>query len=397
MVETRRDYRSCEKALRDPNMQQALYDAGEVIMKDVLLTLHGDEHKLRRRLEMRVFGRSFFKYYEQDVFPKTLEETLAPMMQTGVMDLIEFGYRVTINLTADFAGIDRPERSVEETEALLAMVKTFSEGATLIHSTRDKNVVEAEVREALEAFNTRFVIPSTRRRKALLDAAAQNTDSGEADLPRDILTIILKNEDQLDLPAPLILREMGFYMQAGAHSTANATVHSLHEIFGWAGSDVARWKRIETDPGFVQRCVHESLRLHPASPEALRKHCPAHGDLEFLKLDLFEANRDREIFGDDADTFNPERVRPKGVPAAGLSFGTGTHACLGQELDGGVLGRGDMAHEDRQYGIVTLLVLRLLELGARPDADNPPIADDKTSRPNWGRYPVRLTRLSSAP
>jgi cytochrome P450 len=378
-------------------MQQALYDAGEVIMKDVLLTLHGDEHKLRRRLEMRVFGRSFFKYYEQDVFPKTLEETLTPMMRTGALDLIEFGYRVTINLTADFAGIDRPERSIEETEALLAMVKTFSEGATLIHSTRDKAVVEAEVREALEAFNTRFVIPSTQRRKALIEATAQNPGTGEADLPRDILTVILKNEDQLDLPAPLILREMGFYMQAGAHSTANATVHSLHEIFGWAGGDAARWKRIETDPGFVQRCVHESLRLHPASPEALRKHCPVHGDFEFLKLDLFEANRDREIFGEDADTFNPERVRPKGVPAAGLSFGTGTHACLGQELDGGVLGRADMADEDRQYGIVTLLVLRLLELGARPDPDDPPIADDKTSRPNWGRYPVCLTRLHGAP
>lgn len=393
MVETRRDYRSCEAALRDPAMQQALYDAGEVIMKDVLLTLHGNDHKLRRRLEMRVFGRSFFKYYEQQVFPKTLEETLAPMTQSGALDLIEFGYRVTINLTADFAGIDRPERTVEETEALLAMVKTFSEGATLIHSTRDKSTVEAEVRDALEAFNTRFVIPSTQRRKALLNAHG----SSENDLPRDILTVVLKNEDQLDLPAPLILREMGFYMQAGAHSTANATVHSLHEIFGWAGDDASRWNRIETDPSFVQRCVHESLRLHPASPEALRKHCPAHGDFEFLKLDLFEANRDRAIFGEDADAFNPERARPRGVPAAGLSFGTGTHACLGQELDGGVLGRADMADEDRQYGIVTLLVLRLLGLGARPDPDNPPIADDKTSRPNWGRYPVRLTRLGRAP
>lgn len=389
MVETVSQYRGCEAALRDPKMQQALYDAGEVIMKDVLLTLHGDAHRLRRRLEMRVFGRSFFKYYEQQVFPKTLDETIAPMLGEGELDLIEFGYRVTINLTADFAGIDRPERSVEETEALLAMVKTFSEGATIIHTTRDKTTVENEVRVALTQFNERFVIPSTQRRKALLE----NERRDENPLPRDILTVILQNEEQLDLPDDLILREMGFYMQAGAHSTANATVHTLHEIFAWAGSDADRWERIESEPGFVQRCVHESLRLHPASPEALRKHCPAHGDLEYLKLDLFEANRDRAIFGDDAEVFNPERARPKGVPAAGLSFGTGTHACLGQELDGGVLGREDLPDEERQYGIVTLLVLRLIALGARPIAARPATADTKTSRPNWGAYPVRLTQL----
>lgn len=375
-------YRECEAALRDPTLEQALYDAGEIIMKDVLLTLHGDAHRLRRRLEMRVFGRSFFKYYEQDVFPKTLEETLNPMAAKGGFDLIEFGYRVTINLTADFAGIDRPERSTQETEALLAMVKSFSEGATIIHTTRDKAVVESEVKEALASFDERFVRPSVARRKQLIEAGG--------DLPRDILTVILQNEDALDLPDDLIVREMGFYMQAGAHSTANATVHSMHEIFGWAGDDAARWARINEDVGFVQRCVHESLRLHPASPEALRKQCPAHGATQFTKLDLFEANRDESIFGEDAAIFNPDRPRIKRVPAAGLSFGTGTHACLGQELDGGVLSRDDAGTADRQLGIVTLLVLRLLAMGARPDQENPPVADTKTSRPNWGSYHVRL-------
>lgn len=385
MNKTFSSYRACENALRDPSLEQALYDAGEIIMKDVLLTLHGDEHRLRRRLEMRVFGRSFFKYYEQDVFPKTLEETLSPIAAQGGFDLIEFGYRVTINLTADFAGIDRPERSTQETEALLSMVKSFSEGATIVHTMRDKAVVEGEVKEALAAFNERFVKPSIARRKSLIDKGG--------DVPRDILTVILQNEDALDLPDDLVVREMGFYMQAGAHSTANATVHSLHEIFGWAGDDAVRWERIHSDPGFVQRCVHESLRLHPASPEALRKQCPAHSEIEFTKLDLFEANRDADIFGADAASFNPDRPRIKGVPAAGLSFGTGTHACLGQELDGGVLGRDDMALEDRQFGIVTLLVLRLLELGARPDPNNPPVADTKTSRPNWGAYPIRLSAV----
>lgn len=388
MTQRFQDYATCRTKLRDNTFDQALYDAGAVIMADVLLTLKGDEHQKRRRLEMRVFGRSFFKYYETEVFPKTLAETLAPMAAGGAMDLMEFGYRVTINLTADFAGIDRPERTAEETESLLAMVKTFSEGATMIHSTRPKEDVEAEVLAALRAFDERFLQPSRARRQALLQQFEAGEISEDA-LPRDILTVLLRNQDKVDLPSDVLLREMGFYMQAGAHSTANAMVHSLHEIFAWAGDDAARWDQVMQDKGFVQLCVHESLRLHPASPEALRKRCPvASNDTETIALDLYSANRDTAIFGDDAETFKPGRERPKGVPPAGLTFGTGVHACLGQELDGGVIAKPGTPDEERQLGIVTLLVIALLERGARPDSAQAPTSAVNTSRPNWGHYPV---------
>ncbi len=35
------------------------------------------------------------------------------------MDLVDFGFRVLLNLTADFSGVDRPEKSPEETETLI--------------------------------------------------------------------------------------------------------------------------------------------------------------------------------------------------------------------------------------------------------------------------------------
>ncbi|GAB4140229.1 MAG: hypothetical protein Tsb0016_07270 [Sphingomonadales bacterium] len=396
-------YRHCETALRDQALKQSLYDAGAVVMKDVLLTLHGDEHRMRRQAEMRVFRRDFFKYYEHEVFPRTLEETLTPAVAAGRAELISFGYQVTVNLTADFAGIDRPEKSVEETETLLAMVKVFSEGATLVHSTRDKAAVEAEVQAALKDFAVRFQQPSIARREALLKQFAAGALT-EEDLPRDVLTMLLRNEDKLDLPEDILLREMAFYMQAGAHSTSNATVHSLHEIFTWAGDDADRWARLENDPLFVQACVHESLRLHPASPEAWRRPiCPAHvGDAKAVDtddqvvLDLFQANRDREIFGDDADQFKPGRPLPKGVLPYGLTFGIGVHTCLGRELDGGVVAGAVTDPARHQYGIVASLVRRLLDLGARPDPRDPPRRDPKTSRPNWGHYPVVFTKRNSA-
>ena len=69
------------------DLKQALYDEGKVIMDGVLLTLHGEEHHKRRKLEHKVFQRDYFKYYEQELFPKTLDETIDPFLKSKKADL----------------------------------------------------------------------------------------------------------------------------------------------------------------------------------------------------------------------------------------------------------------------------------------------------------------------
>ena len=364
-------------------------------MEGVLLTLHGRPHRERRNLEFRVFRRGFFRYYEQEVFPSVLQEVLTPYLETGAADLVELGYRVTMNLTADFAGIDRPAKTVEETESLFSLVKTFSEGATLVHSTRDKEEVRREVRQALVKFDNDFLKSSIERRQALLAAFAEGKIE-EADLPRDVLTVLLRNEDRLELPTDLLRREIAFYLQAGSHSTANSSVHAMHEIFTWCADHPEDRERIAQDPVFLQRCVHESLRLHPASPVAWRRPIAdmklATGDAavedDRVVLDLQAANRDESVFGHDADQFDPHRNLTHRIEPFGLTFGIGVHTCLGRDLDGGVVPRADVDPDTHQYGIVTLLVRALLNEGARPDPNNPPVQDDNTERVNWGAYPI---------
>jgi cytochrome P450 len=390
-------FQQASAALRHPDLAQCMYDAGAVVMDQVLLSLHGEAHRVRRLLEFRVFRRNFFAYYEHEVFPPTLEATLAPYLAAGRANLIEFGYRVTINLTADFAGIDRPERSAEETETLFRLVKTFSEGATLVHSKRDRAEVEGEVRAALDTLKRRFLEPSIARRMALLDRLAAG-EIEEDSLPRDVLTVLLRNEDKVDLPPDVLLREMAFYLQAGSHSTANSMVHALHEIFQWCEAHPQDRMRVRDDLLFLQRCVHESLRLHPASPVAWRRPtCPvtlttgATADpSDRIVIDLAAANRDPGIFGEDADRFNPARSVPAGVFPYGMTFGTGIHACLGRDLDGGVIAREGVDPATHQYGLVTLLVSALLRAGASRVPDDPPTSDPATVRQNWGRYPVRF-------
>lgn len=378
------DYREISRVLVDRSMRQALYHEGGVVMDDVLLTLHGTAHHKRRVLEFSILRKDYFAYYEAEVFPPALDQVFGTLAQSGSMDLVEFGYRVTMNLTADFAGIDRPEKSPRETEQLLRLVKKFSEGATLVHSTRDKEEVRAEVRVALEELRTEFLLPSVARREAMLA-------KGGEEMPRDVLTLLLRDREKLGLTDDVILREMAFFLQAGSHSTANSTVHALHEIFlRWP--ELAQRQELAQDRLLLQRCVHESFRLHPASPVAWRQPeaaCPMSGEGRVV-LDFASANRQRDIFGETADEFDPNRTRPDGIPPWGLTFGYGAHMCLGRDLDGGVAAGPDTDPDTHQYGIVTRLVMALLDRNVRPDPADPAVQDENTVRKNFSSYPVLL-------
>ena len=381
--------------LKRPELKQALYDEGAVIMADTLLTLHGERHRKRRILEFDVFRKDFFHWYEQTVFPATLTRSMSGDVAAGRTELVNLGYLVTMNLTADFAGIDRPVQSTQETAELLRLVEIFSQGATIIHSTRPKDEVRDEVRAAIADFEPAFLIPSVVRRRDLLaqHSAGKITD---ADLPRDVLTVILQKGNPEEFTPEVLTREIAFYLQAGAHSTANSTIHAFHDIYTWTLKDPIRMQRLNDDPIFFQRCVHESLRLHPASPVAWREAmCPIHldgaGDVgigETVEFRLSAANRDKTLFGEDANVFNPEReIKPPTLPY-GHTFGTGVHTCLGRDLDGGVVPRGKVDPKIHQYGTITLFLRDLFARGARQDADAPPQMATNTARPNWGFYPV---------
>jgi len=148
-----------------------------------------------------------------------------------------------------------------------------------------------------------------------------NGELKEDELPRDVLTVLLRNQDSIELTDELIEREISFYLQAGSHSTANSMVHAVNEIFSWADEPTA----LLEDPLLLQKCVHESMRLHPASPVAWRTPTEpitiASRDItpdDLLILDLHAANRDPDIFGDE--TLPMLRLSCMGLPSAPASI-----------------------------------------------------------------------------
>ena len=133
---------------------------GDVVMADVLVNLHGDAHRARRRLENRLFRRDTHERYERSLFPPIVTETLAPHVAAGRAELVGLSHQLMMNLAASTAGVDRPERTAEETSRLYAYLMLFIEGATLAHYTGDRQAKRAEVAAALAAFDEEFLRPS---------------------------------------------------------------------------------------------------------------------------------------------------------------------------------------------------------------------------------------------
>lgn len=392
-------FKAAESALRQSDLRQSLYDEGGILMDKVLVTLHGDEHRLRRTVESQLFRRNFFRHYEAAIFPALLDETLAQFLDHDEMDLKALGYRIMVHVSLAFAGIDRIDGTVEEADAQHRLLIQLGQAATIGQYQGDRQPILDEIGEALQEFEARFFSPSRQRRQQLIDAFNRG-ELDEKALPRDILTILLMNEDKLCMPDELMVREVAFFYLAASHTSVHTLVHAVNEIFNWHAGRPQDAAAMAQDLPLLQRFVLESMRLHPSSPEAWRvaEHqvdlgAEAAAQGEKVVIDLQTANRDNSVFGEDADQFNPLREHPPKVSPAGLSFGGGMHVCLGMNLVAGTLLKPEQAidPENHQYGTIVLIIAELLRHGMRP---HPTKAAEKiaaSARDVWKVFPVVFT------
>ena len=385
------------EAYRSKHLRQGLYDGG-VVMENVLINLHGLAHRDRRRLENPLFRRDVLAAYETEQFPAVLAARLAPHRANGRLELLDFGHSVMLELAAINAGVDLDPADPDQLERLHGQLLAFIDGARILHYVGDKEAKEREVAHALNAFDAEFVAPGIERRTTLLG----ERDAGRIDddaIPRDILRVMLENVEGLDLDRSTIVRETAFFLLTGASTSAVALTRTLHNVFGWIDAHPDDEARLIEDPSFVQLCVLESLRLAPISPIAARWATEdfvlsdgtevRRGDR--VHIDMGAANRDRDVFGADADDFRPERPLPDGVPRPGVSFGHGMHHCIGQELAVGVEPTVGGGADLVLFGLVGTVIRELLRLGVRPDPEQPPEADELTERATFKTYPVVLT------
>ncbi|MDE0603975.1 MAG: hypothetical protein OXI18_06170 [bacterium] len=191
IVHTIDSWHSAREAYRSKALRQALFD-GSVVMDDVLINLHGREHRDRRRIENPLFRRDVQLVYEREDFPEVVSTALAPHLEKGRCALLGFAHRVMLNLSCINAGVDRRLGNEVETERLLKLLAEFIEGAHIHHYQGDRAAKVAEIAPAVEAFDIEFVEPSLVRRQQLIAEGAE--------LPRDVLSVLLEPIDLGDDP-----------------------------------------------------------------------------------------------------------------------------------------------------------------------------------------------------
>ncbi|TCN39125.1 cytochrome P450 [Kribbella orskensis] len=99
--------------------------------------------------------------------------------------------------------------------------------------------------------------------------------------------------------------------------------------------DPENFARIRNEPGAVDAIVEELLRYLTVVQVAFPRFAKHDQDLfgqqvkkgDLVAVSLSGADRDKEVFGLDAESFYPQRA-----PAAHLAFGHGMHRCVGAEL-----------------------------------------------------------------
>lgn len=146
---------------------------------------------------------------------------------------------------------------------------------------------------------------------------------------KDLLTILIRAEVDGE-PMPLETQLMLCVELLVASNEATESLLSFGALGLWQYPK--QRERLIEDPGLIRNAIDELLRWASPSPASVRRASQeteirgqriAEGD--FVVVLWPSANRDEEVWGDDADHIDVGRPDVK----KHLAFGTGIHVCLG--------------------------------------------------------------------
>ncbi|NCG25299.1 MAG: cytochrome P450 [Actinobacteria bacterium] len=392
------DYAAIKKALMSPDLSRSFdkrtYVDGNV-RHGVVSIMHGTEHRERRRLENTQFRSAELRLYESDLFPPIVATMVHEAASAGEVDLFSLGERLSVVLAARRAGFDLDADDHDSLEKMITFVDQFSQASAILDA-KDPDAVRADVRQAHVDFHREFGEPSIERRLKALEAFDRG-EIPESEIPHDILTNLLRHRDDERLQLSdetVLIREAGTYLQGGTHTSAQTLVNAFDLLFDASVADPSIWDRVENDTAFVQRVMHETLRLCPTTPEMKRRaerSATVAGvsipEGSRVVLNLVKANRDPDIFGSDAELFNPDREVSGKNPLWGLTFGAGPHICPGFKVAGGLQQQDDELPETHLFGLVAQMIQAVARYEPDRHLTKPRSRDERTARfTRWSEY-----------
>ncbi len=386
------DYETVRQALFSRDLAQ--YTPNEMvkgnILEDVVMLLHGEAHRQRRKSENPLFRREAVAEKLRNNFSKIVEGLLDRLLASGERNVIKIGQILTLALSADLTGIDVEPNNLKQLRRLSELEHLIVLGTDVMDSTYDLDELLTIVADALAAFDQEFYAASRAVRE-------QRVDRSDPDaIGDDLLETLLLQQDELGMDDALMLRETAFFLESGSDTSSRTLADCLEFLLTWRDEDPARWRRLsagEARTALLDRCVQETLRLRPIVP-VTRRIAVADvtvGDVsiedgERVFLDIVAANRDPAVFGDHVDMFDPFREIAPGVPRYGHSFSGGMHSCIGRIVAiGAPAAKGDVAPI---RGQVPQMVDALLRRGITWDGDRRPSRDPSSHMDRIGDFIV---------
>ena len=395
-------YEEIDEVLRGKSFVQGAFAESKSVHGGVVTELDGPPHFERRRtMGVLVRGDALASYELEVLIPdlrKSIEHVRAatPPGEPARGDLVPMIRTLLYRFGSRLVGLDDVD-SEERITRLLAVIRLLTLGSTVHWSDEDHDTVMRRAEAALADFDREFVGPSKERRKELI-AAWRRGEIEESEIPRDVITLHLLHPPQ-DFDEGLIVRESKVFLSASTSSSTAATAHAVEHFSQWLDAHPDDVSRLD-DFNFVGAALAEAIRLHPTQPGLIRR---ATEDLElrsgrevrageYFMLEHRAGNRDKTVWGEDADEFNPDRREGPRARPYGFGFGGGRHVCMGQKATTGVFVEEDVAAggEDEPQGNLVRVLQCLMKEGARPDPDRAPVRE-ATKLGIYRSYPVVFT------
>jgi cytochrome P450 len=392
-------YDGVKTLLKSGALESATHEESIDFGRRTILTIDGDEHFDRRRLESPMLSRDALKSYERSILIKTIDHCLAdvPPGPDGLpeCDLSELISRMLLEIGATIVGLDDVE-TAERSERLRQVRDPMMRAFIVEFELEDHEPIIAEGLKAKDAFRDEFVQPSRERRQAEIDALRQEGDTAglQALEGTSLITQMLLHWDA-SWDDDLLVRESLLYLIASGHSTSTAITHAVNELSGWFDEHPEEYE-LRLDPEFLINAAMETLRLHSPTPGILRRAIEPveivdHGKVvslqpgDLVSGNIAAASRDESHFGEGWNSFNPHREVDRTTNRYGAAFGGGTHVCIGRQLVLGNYARGEK--EGEYFGVFVRILRRLYEAGIRfPDGFKPQAAHSGHDR--FEHFPV---------
>jgi cytochrome P450 len=151
------------------------------------------------------------------------------------------------------------------------------------------------------------------------------------------------------------MRAVFYYLMKHPHTLSNAVSEVLHADQSAKLSTPVQYAETMSHLPYTCACIKEATRLFPSFAVRLRRVAPARG-LEicdgyhipagcWIGMNAAVVQRDKSVFGADADEFRPERwlesvERSHAMEKGMLVFGAGTRTCTGKNVSVHNLGMG---------------------------------------------------------